>query len=67
LVEGSIGLVTALVPSLGYERTSQVAKEALATGRPVREIVLAAGDLNADELDRLLSPEAMTRPRPLTE
>jgi aspartate ammonia-lyase len=67
LVEGSIGLVTALVPSLGYERTSQVAKEALATGRPVREIVLAAGDLDAAELDRLLSPEAMTKPRPLTE
>ncbi len=65
LVEGSIGLVTALVPALGYDRASQVAKEALATGRGVREIVLAAGDLDASELDRLLSPEAMTRPRPI--
>jgi aspartate ammonia-lyase len=63
LVEGSIGLVTALVPALGYERASQVAKEALAGGRSVREIVLAAGDLEAAELDRLLSPETMTRPR----
>jgi aspartate ammonia-lyase len=67
LVEGSIGLVTALVPSLGYERTSQVAKEALTTGKPVREIVLEAGDLNEADLDRLLSPESMTQPRPLTE
>jgi len=67
MVEGSIGLVTALVPVLGYDRTSQVAKEALATGRQVREIVLSAGDLNEEALDRLLSPEAMTRPRPLSE
>jgi aspartate ammonia-lyase len=66
MVEDSIGLVTALVPALGYERASAVATEALATGRKVREIVLAAGDLDADELDRLLSPEAMTQPRPIT-
>ncbi len=65
LVEGSIGLVTALVPALGYERASAVAKEALHGERTVREIVLQAGDLGEDELDRLLSPEAMTSPRPL--
>jgi aspartate ammonia-lyase len=65
LVEGSIGLVTALVPVLGYERASAVAKEALASGLAVREIVRASGDLDDDELDRLLSPEAMTRPRPI--
>ncbi|HOC44333.1 MAG TPA: aspartate ammonia-lyase [Thermoanaerobaculales bacterium] len=64
MVEGSIGLVTALVPVLGYERASAIAKEALASGRGVREIVRAAGDLDDAELDRLLSPEAMTRPRP---
>jgi aspartate ammonia-lyase len=65
MVERSIGLVTALVPALGYERASEVAQEALATGRPVREIVLARGYLDADRLDELLSVEAMTRPRPL--
>jgi len=64
MVEGSIGLVTALVPVLGYERASAIAKEALASGRGVREIVRAAGDLDDAELDRLLLPEAMTRPRP---
>jgi aspartate ammonia-lyase len=63
MVEGSIGLVTALVPVLGYERSSEVAKEALTSGRTVREIVLDAGHLGAEELDRLLSPEAMTTPR----
>jgi aspartate ammonia-lyase len=65
LVEGSIGLVTALVPVLGYERSSEIAKEALEGGRTVREIVMDAGDLGPEELDRLLSPEAMTQPRPI--
>ncbi len=63
LVESSIGIVTALVPVIGYERAGQVAKEALASGRPVREILRAAGDLDEAELDRWLSPEAMTEPR----
>lgn len=61
-VESSIGLVTALVPKLGYERAGEVAKHALETGRSVREIVLEAGDLHSTELDRLLEPESMTVP-----
>jgi len=65
MVEGSIGVVTALVPALGYQRAGEIAKEALVTGRSVREIVLAAGDLPPARLDELLSPEAMTAPRPL--
>ena len=64
-VEHSIGIVTAVVPALGYERASEVASEALATGRPVREIILARGWLSSRELDELLAPEAMVRPRPL--
>jgi aspartate ammonia-lyase len=67
MVEGSAGLVTALAPVLGYERSSEIAKEALATGRTVREIVLEDGDIEPEELDRLLSPEAMTRPRPIQD
>jgi len=65
MVEGSVGIITALVPYIGYERAGEVAKEALASGRPVREIILGDGDLDAEELDRILSPQAMTRPRPL--
>jgi aspartate ammonia-lyase len=65
MVERSIGVVTALVPALGYERASEVAQEALATGRSVRDIVLAHGYLPPERLDELLSVEAMTRPRPL--
>jgi aspartate ammonia-lyase len=65
MVEGSIGVVTAVVPVLGYERASEVAREALATGRAVRQVLLEAGDLDEIQLERLLSPEAMTHPRPI--
>ncbi len=65
MVEDSIGLVTALVPYLGYERSSQVAKEALETGRGVYELVREKGWLSQERLDEILTPEAMTRPRPL--
>jgi Aspartate ammonia-lyase len=65
MVERSIGIVTAVVPALGYERSSEVAKEALATGRPVRELILEKGYLTAAQLDDLLSIDAMTKPRPL--
>ena len=65
MVERSIGIVTAVVPALGYERASEVAKEALATGRAVRDLILEKGYLSAAQLDDLLSIEGMTKPRPL--
>ena len=66
LVEHSIGIVTAVMPTLGYKRATEVAKEALATGVPVREIIRTKGWLTEEQLEELLSPEAMTKPRPLT-
>ena len=65
LLERSIGVVTALVPYIGYERASAVAKEALAHDRGVYELVLEKGWLTQRELDEILSPEAMTHPRPM--
>jgi aspartate ammonia-lyase len=65
MVENSIGLVTALNPVLGYERSSAVAKEALATGGSVYDLVLAKEWLTKDALDELLKPENMTAPRRL--
>jgi aspartate ammonia-lyase len=61
LVDNSIGVVTALVPTLGYDQTSAVAMEALSSGRSVREVVLEKELLSVEELDRLLSVDAMTR------
>jgi aspartate ammonia-lyase len=61
-VENSIGVVTALVPVLGYETATEVATEALSSGRGVYEIVLERGLLKKEELDSLLNPSAMTNP-----
>jgi aspartate ammonia-lyase len=64
-VQRSIGVVTALNPVLGYDTSTELAQEALLTGRGVYELVLEKGLLSREELDRLLSPEAMVRPRRL--
>lgn len=62
-VEQSIGVVTALVPVIGYENASSVAKESLDTGRGVYDIVLERKLLTRADLDRILDPSAMTGPR----
>jgi aspartate ammonia-lyase len=62
-VRNSIGLVTALNPVLGYERSASIAKEALNTGGSVYDLVLAKGWLTKERLDDLLKPENMTHPR----
>jgi aspartate ammonia-lyase len=62
LLERSTALATALSPYLGYETTAAIAKESVATGKPIRQIVLERDLIKADELDRILSVEAMTRP-----
>ena len=61
-VEHSIGVVTALVPVIGYETATSVAKEALDSGRGVYDIVMERRLLTRAELDRVLNPEAMTSP-----
>ncbi len=59
-VLNSIGLITALVPALGYERATDVAQQALTSGRGVYELVLEMKLLQQDQLDALLDPETMT-------
>lgn len=63
MVEHSIGLVTALNPYIGYEKSTEIANEAMQTGGSVYEIVLKKGYLTQEELDDILSPENMTHPR----
>jgi aspartate ammonia-lyase len=62
---GSLVEATALSPYLGYDVTAQLVKEALATGRPLRETVVTRGLLDRRSLDRLLAPRAVTGPQPL--
>lgn len=59
-VEQSWAVVTALVPTLGYETAAEIAKMAAATGKSVRTLTLEQDLLDAPTLDRLLSPAAMT-------
>ncbi|MEO8255944.1 MAG: aspartate ammonia-lyase [Acidobacteriota bacterium] len=61
LLDRSTALATALSPHIGYAATAEVAKEAVKTGRSVRDLVLARGLLDQDRLDRILSADAMTR------
>jgi aspartate ammonia-lyase len=62
LLDRSTAMATALSPYLGYAVTADIAKTAVATGRSIREIVLERQLLSADDLDRILSADAMTRP-----
>ena len=61
-VRESIGLVTALNPYIGYSAASEVAREALATGRTVYDLVLEKNLLSKERLDEILQPEILTRP-----
>lgn len=58
-VERSIGVVTALVPVLGYDVSTKLAAEALRTGRGIVELVREKGVLDEATLDRILDPKAM--------
>jgi aspartate ammonia-lyase len=62
-VENSIGLVTALNPAIGYAAATEIAKEALATGRGVAELVLDRNLIPAARLDEMLRPENLVIPR----
>ena len=63
LVQNSIGIVTALVPVLGYEACSNLAREALETDSGVYELCIKKGLLSKEELDKILSPERMIKPQ----
>ena len=55
--------MTALSPVLGYEKASELAQEALEKNKGVYELVLAKQLMSKEELNRLLSPESMLKPR----
>ena len=73
LLDASTALVTALNPYIGYARSSEIAKEALATGKRVYDLVLEKKLMTREDLDALLRPEVLTQPhfstvhRPRTE
>ena len=62
LLDRSTAVATALSPYIGYAQTAEIAKEAVRTGRPIRELVLERGLMDARRLDEVLSVENMTQP-----
>jgi aspartate ammonia-lyase len=61
-VEHSIGLVTALNPLIGYEAATAIARDALASGRGVAELVLERGLLSPESLAQVLQPAQLAQP-----
>jgi len=62
LNQRSLGLATGLVPSVGYDRATDIAKLALSSGRTVREVAQEQGILTEEELDRALDIKRQTEP-----
>jgi aspartate ammonia-lyase len=62
LLDESTALVTALTPILGYARSAEIARDALATGKRVYDLVLEKGWMAKAQLDEILKPEILTRP-----
>lgn len=67
MVYNSIGLVTALNPYLGYEVSTELAKTALEDHRSVYDLILEKGLMSKEELDNVLRPENMVKPRKFTQ
>src|SRR5579875_2037709 len=61
-LNNSLMLVTALSPVIGYDRAAEVAKKAHHEGTTLREAALALGFVTAEEFDKVVRPEEMTRP-----
>jgi fumarate hydratase class II len=61
---GSLMLVTALAPHIGYDRAAEIAKKAYREGSTLRAAALALGYVSAEDFDRWVRAEAMTRPGP---
>ncbi|MGA9211642.1 aspartate ammonia-lyase [Kaistella sp.] len=62
MVRNSIGIVTALNPYIGYKNSTEIAKEALETGRSVYDLVLERGILSEERLNEILDPANMLKP-----
>jgi aspartate ammonia-lyase len=59
-IDRSVGIVTALNPVLGYEKTTELAKEALETNKGILELIREKKLLTEDQIKKLLDPAAMT-------
>ncbi|MDH4058626.1 MAG: aspartate ammonia-lyase, partial [Cyclobacteriaceae bacterium] len=59
-LETTVGIVTALNPVLGYEKTTELAKEALESGKGILELIREKKLLTEEQIKKLLDPAALT-------
>ena len=59
LVDGSVGVITAICPKVGYKESADIAKEAIKTGASVREVLRKTKLFTDEEIERILDPETM--------
>ena len=64
LLHGSLMLVTALNPYIGYDKASIIAKSAHKNGTTLKEAAVASGYLTAEQFDEWIRPEQMIGPNP---
>ncbi|MBC8531959.1 aspartate ammonia-lyase [Gehongia tenuis] len=62
LVMESTGVATALCPYIGYQKAAELAKKSLKTGVPLPKLALEEHIMNAEKLEKVLDPSAMTHP-----
>ena len=62
LVEKGLAMATGLAPIIGYDAAAEIAKEAAASGRTIREVAQERTGLSDDDLRRALDPTSMTEP-----
>ena len=62
LLEQSSAMATPLAPYIGYALAADIAKEAVATGKTIRELVVEKGVFTQDEVDQILDPHELTEP-----
>jgi len=61
-IEWSMSMVTSLVPKIGYNKATEIARQAIIEGKTVRHICMDMSILPEDELNALLDPQTMLRP-----
>ena len=59
LVDGSVGVITAICPKVGYAESADIAKTAIATGESVRQVLKKKNIMTDEEIDNLLDPATM--------
>ena len=66
MVHNSIGIVTCLLPYIGYKKCSNASKIAAQTGKSIKDVLVELGYCTKQEVEDLLVPEKMTKPNYIT-